>query len=190
MKHLITYILLFVCVFAAHAQINYRKELIIAAPSPNTVNIATENTTEYIAKQEIVLSAGFEVKAVGSSASKYYLAKINPDLVLSYNTQYALLTKDLTSGHVSTLNGKLYFKYDEKYLSTGTLNYKIYTHDRTQLSVSPLTISNIGANFFQVDMDAIVGSITTSDEKNYYVLEVTNSKNEKWYLRFKYVQEK
>jgi hypothetical protein len=178
------------CVCVSHAQINYTKAVTITAPLPNTVDLSIENTTEYIAQQQIVLTAGFEVKAVGSSPSKYYLAKIN-QVVLNMNVQYAVLTKDLSNSYVSTLNDKLYFKYDEKYVATGNLNYKIYAYDRKQVAPLPLLIiSNIGTNFFQINMDGIVGSITTSDEQNYYVLEVTNSKNEKWLLRFKYVQEK
>jgi len=77
--------------------------------------------------------------------------------------------------------GKLLFVYDNEY-NTHDLEYKIYNIDndvvRTNLDYSPVTMTN-GLNYVSIDVKG-----SNCINKGFFYMEVTNSKKEKFYLRF------
>lgn len=92
---------------------------------------------------------------------------------------YAPLKKKLGAGyHFLPSSHKLYFTIDGEYETTA-LSFNIYDNDN-QLIVGLVPNSNMlayGDNRFSIDMSALA--------TNFYILEVTNQKKEKYYLRFK-----
>jgi len=97
-------------------------------------------------------------------------------------SQYGQLKKKPDGGYYKIMDGKVRFKYREKYNdSDGLLSFKIYDdfHNdvtTTYSSVNPQTLV-YGENWFDIDV--------TSLSAGHYLLEVINEKNEKNYLRFK-----
>lgn len=96
---------------------------------------------------------------------------------------YLVLQKKLDAGYYQTSNNYLCFKFVEEYTKqTTNLSYKIYKDDRSIASGTlPSITEQIGDNRFQLNLSGISGS-----PNNFYILEVTNEKNEKWLARFKY----
>jgi hypothetical protein len=105
---------------------------------------------------------------------------------------YGVLKKQMDGGYFSTKNGVLRFKYDEDYNDLDALlGFKIY--DKTHKVV----FSN---SAFPSGQAATLGPCAYGDNRyslnfnnlftsgmlfgDYYVLEVTNEKNDKFYLRF------
>jgi len=97
------------------------------------------------------------------------------------NASYAVLKKQLDGGYYLTVNQILYFKFKEEYTiqPNSILNYIVYARDRSTpaTSTQPVYV-NYGDNRFQLDASVLISG-------NVYTLEVLNSKNEKWLLRFK-----
>lgn len=107
------------------------------------------------------------------------------DMVTLYTIpiSYASLRKSVDGGFYEVgSDNKVYFKYTGQY-NTNALNYKIYNPDRSLVTGCSIntTTKNYGDNRFIID----VSSCLTAAGK-YYLLEVTNEKNELFYLRFKY----
>lgn len=78
----------------------------------------------------------------------------------------------------------LYFYYDEEYntISSSWVNYNVYKTDAPHTSIlnhtlQPLTAVRYGDNRFTLDISDL--------DPATYVLEITNNKSEKFYLRFK-----
>lgn len=95
---------------------------------------------------------------------------------------YPILKRKLDAGFFATVKQNLFFQYDEEYNVSGNLNAKIYNPDRTEVASVPVqTITKVGNNYYQMNLSAL--GLTASE---FYVLEVTNSKNEKFLLRFLY----
>jgi len=103
---------------------------------------------------------------------------------------YAELKRKLDGGYFIVPKGTLYFKFDDEYNSGSPhLTYQLYNGSRQDLSASlisydpassnPVTI--YGDNRFGLDMATSGGALSSG----YYVLEVTNEKSEKRYLRVK-----
>lgn len=179
-----------------HAQVTYVGAANLVVPIPpataTTVNLNTNNSTEYRGIYDITLKPGFEVTQSGNTnANKYFWAYIE---YFPTDVQYAILDKEFTSSYTPTINGILYFAYDEKY-TTGVLNYQIYDYMHNPLitpalktSVPALNLSRyvVGKNLFQLDINAIPGLSVNTEYQRYFTLEVTNDKNEKFVLRFKH----
>lgn len=107
---------------------------------------------------------------------------------------FAILRKELDAGYHVIHNGKLKFKYDERYEYSGPLDYTIYD-DADHLDVTPVscsctingvTTSNIAYGHNWVEMDLSVPG--TFGQNEYYILEVRNQKDERWFLRFRYAK--
>ena len=95
---------------------------------------------------------------------------------------YAILDRKLNAGFFATVKQNLFFQYNEEYNVSGNLNAKIYNPDRSEVQSVPVqTISKVGNNYYQMNLSSL--SLIASE---FYVLEVTNSKNEKFLLRFLY----
>jgi hypothetical protein len=92
---------------------------------------------------------------------------------------FAVMKKRLDGGYYQTANKTLYFKFEEEYsVPAGTkLNYRIYNKQRVGVQLQQDNVV-YGDNRYSIN----VSSLTAND---YYTLEVENSKNEKWLLRFK-----
>lgn len=100
---------------------------------------------------------------------------------------YPLLTKKLDASFFITLHQHLWFQYEEEYsLDIGVndnLNATIYKPDMSEVtSVPSKIITKTGANYYEMDLS----SLPDFNVGEYYVLEITNNKNEKFLLRFLY----
>lgn len=93
--------------------------------------------------------------------------------------QYVKLQKKLDGSCYISTGNKLYFTLDNEYSVTG-LNYAVYDYKRITYPSLPITSTtmNNGDNRYTL-------TVTTLPTTAFYVLEVTNQKKEKLYLRFK-----
>ena len=108
----------------------------------------------------------------------FVLAKGKAQNLVSEPT-FDVLKKKLDGGYYLTKEKVLYFKFDEEYAvsSAAILNCKIYNKSRNEIPVNTLPVK-YGDNRYQLDASYL-------NTNEYYTLEVVNSKNEKWLLRFK-----
>lgn len=109
------------------------------------------------------------------------------------NTVYATLRKKLDGGYFQITNAQLYFRYDEEYNDTdGKLTFNVYDDNHTKITsntiISPTSLIPAiayGDNRCHLNMFGCYvlngGGFLTD---GFYILEVINEKNEKWYLRF------
>jgi hypothetical protein len=104
---------------------------------------------------------------------------------LPYYYTYALLRTKLDADYFLTKDGILNLKCEEEYTSNNNkLNYKIYdnyNHEIVNSSTQPVQTVIYKSNYFTFDLRAC-GLV----QNRYYILEVSNKKSEKKYLRFKY----
>ncbi len=116
-------------------------------------------------------------------------AKIGPNLsspirltigiknrILTKDISYARLKKELDGGYYHTIEGYLYFKYEEQYRD-GSMDYSIYDWERNIVKSGTLSKS-VGDNRYQIDC-------RTGMLVGFYTLEVRNDKNELEKLHFK-----
>jgi flagellar assembly factor FliW len=106
-------------------------------------------------------------------------------VVSSGQRQFAILKKKMNGGFFLSQNNKLYFKFDGEYVSGTGVNYTVL--DETNAAVTGSTsLTNLatssnawqyGDNRYELDI--------TSLSTGQYTLEVSNEKNERFYLRFK-----
>jgi len=97
---------------------------------------------------------------------------------------YAILDRKLNAGFYSTVKQHLWFQYNEEYSNTSVLNAVVYGENQTVLHTIPSqTITKVGANYYDLDLTTLSPVLNPN---KFYVLEVTNSKNEKFLLRFLY----
>lgn len=126
---------------------------------------------------------------VASSATSF---TANPaPLTIGYSTvykTYSMLSKTLDGGYFNTDGFELYFGFTEEYKDgDGALSYRVI--DLSDNSIVTLLGNpnnspavNYGDNHYRIDL---YDSSNAPLASGYYILEVTNEKNEKWYLRFK-----
>lgn len=119
------------------------------------------------------LVADLSVNQTGIYIKKPRLSFSCPDLL-----QQAILKKELDADYILTYNNKLRFTIDGEY-NTSTISYLIYNASRVSFSGLPIinSVYKNGDNRYEID----ISSLATG----FYVLEVTNQKNEKQLLRFK-----
>lgn len=118
-----------------------------------------------------------------------YISTKLEDVVFSFPCKeipYAELKRSLDAGYYPARAHKVRFRYDEDYQPlNGELKFKIYNKQQVEvLSANNISISlNIkaGDNKLELDLSPHVAVFTAG----FYVLEVTNDKNEKRFLRFK-----
>ena len=93
--------------------------------------------------------------------------------------------KKLDGGIYRVVNGKIYLKYREEY-NTGDFTFNIYNDDNelkaTQNDITVNTFNGYGDN--RIEIPVVGGGVNLA--QGYYILEVINNKDEKWYLRVKY----
>jgi hypothetical protein len=99
---------------------------------------------------------------------------------------YAILKKELDGNYYRSYNS-LWFKFDDEYNDAGSvLTFTVREAATNDIVVLLGTANNTqtsvyGDNRFKLDLYTSSGPLASG----FYVLEVTNEKNEKWYLRFK-----
>lgn len=160
--------------------INWTPTNLFASPSDATnltpvLNLATPTTFQLTVSDES-----------GCSASDYVSI-----LFLDALDTYGVVRKQQDGGYYQVSNDKVYFKFEEEYKGV-PLSYTIYNYNKASNAAntpiqkisncSSLNIStHVGDNRYYIDLTGC-GPYTPN---NYYLLEVVNSKNEKFYLKFK-----
>lgn len=125
-----------------------------------------------------------------SSQSSGCIAKSNMTVIVE-SAPHAVLKRSLDAGYYKVVtNNSLYFKYDDEYGVTGNLTYRIYKQDHSSANPAyscPNLTPVYGDNRFSINLsNACVPGIAPSVPPTFYVLEVLNEKNEKYYLKFLY----
>lgn len=92
--------------------------------------------------------------------------------------QYAELRKKTDGGYVPSINNTLYFQYNEEYVTNNNFTYKIFDNSNTAVLSSSTLSKTYGDNRYALNVAGLTAG-------KFYILEVTSSKKEKWYLRFK-----
>ncbi|MCK6648970.1 MAG: hypothetical protein L6Q66_04895, partial [Bacteroidia bacterium] len=130
---------------------------------------------------------GFIFASLGINATLLPLVPAKP----KGQVPYAILSRELDGGYVLVNNGALKFKFDEEYNDTDDklkmriINVKFNTEvlNNATLSVPFQLSSDYGERFYSVNLlNCAYGNLASG----VYLLEVSNEKNEKWYLRFKH----
>lgn len=103
--------------------------------------------------------------------------------VMAMQPAYAKLTKKLDASFYLTDQGQLYVQYIEKY-AAGDLDYAITDKTGAELiNENTLPIAKLyGSNWIHIDLSAYPGFVNG----DYYVLKITNDKNQKEYLKIRY----
>ena len=109
--------------------------------------------------------------------------RANGSLALSPTFFYAKLNSKVSADYYSTVDGILYFRYNEEY-NAGQMKFAIYNSSRVAVVSNTLTPGLLtpatkvyGDNKFSIDLNSIAAGL--------YTLEVTNEKNENFKLKFK-----
>ncbi len=106
------------------------------------------------------------------------------------NFPCAVLKKKLDGGYYKAINGRLFFRFDEEYYDTGDLTFNIYDDEHSLVSSNAMLPGTIQLQVVYGDnryhLNTVGCDITPSGAlaDGFYILEVINDKNEKWYLRF------
>jgi hypothetical protein len=91
---------------------------------------------------------------------------------------YVELEPELTGNFYNTFHNHLFFRYTGEY-NRGALKFKIFDKHQRQVNVFSIdnNIKDFGDNRYILDLSKL--------PKDYYILQVTNEKNENYYLRIK-----
>ncbi|MBR9914323.1 MAG: hypothetical protein GYB32_05760 [Algicola sp.] len=133
----------------------------------------------YYAFLSILMSCSSSQNTVSPSSSTS-----TPTVTTNDLKAYSILSDKINNDY-RYINEKLLFVYDEKYNAT-TLNYKIYSKEGEVVysnSDNPRTI-HYGRNYVSLDFPKTI--YRNWGLLNPLLLEVTDSKNQKQYLKFVY----
>jgi hypothetical protein len=107
----------------------------------------------------------------------------HPHLLITYTASPYALKRSVDGGYGIAYSGALFFEYQGEY-NDGLLNYRVLNDEKVdqdspikQTSLENGGIKTYGHNLFKLDVANLASSA-------YYTLEVTNEKNEIFYLRF------
>lgn len=114
----------------------------------------------------------------------------NVTVIMASSLQgYIVPKKQIDGGYQITQNNSVYFQFEEEYRGS-SLSYKIYDYNSgTQNAVpgsvvcSNLTgaLKSLGDNRYAISLATCAPALTVS---KYYLVELTNDKNEKFYFKF------
>lgn len=113
----------------------------------------------------------------------FLISVSNPTAPNYCNQVFAKMDRTLRGVLYKPYLAHLYFYYDEEYATSDAgLNYKVYKADAPLVpvlnhTIQPLTEIEYGDNRYTLDVSDLQAGV--------YVLEITNNKSEKFYLRFK-----
>lgn len=161
----------------------------------NTLRVGNWNGTKWLdLGAASITTNGYTGTITASVAPSYSVGNITilaPALSKS-NPPYALLKKKLDGGYYQAPNGRLYFRFDEEYNDVGgTLRFNIYSDLNVLVTsdalttVTPLWPVEYGDNRYRMNTLDCDFSPSGALTNGFYILEVINDKNERWYLRFK-----
>ncbi|OFZ08397.1 MAG: hypothetical protein A3D92_21620 [Bacteroidetes bacterium RIFCSPHIGHO2_02_FULL_44_7] len=98
------------------------------------------------------------------------------------NQPYIKLERKLTGLKYTSKYGKIYFAYDNEYASdSSNLSYSIFSVENRISPVISSGTSALSLVYGYNNIELSVSSLTTGE---IYILEVTNDRGEKWFLRF------
>src|SRR3989338_13869 len=98
------------------------------------------------------------------------------------NQPYIKLERKLTGLKYTSKYGKIYFAYDNEYASdSSNLSYSIFSVENRISPVISSGTSALSLVYGYNNIELRVSSLTTGE---IYILEVTNDRGEKWFLRF------
>ncbi len=155
-----------------------------------SLRVAAWNGTMWLDYGQSISSISWPTGSVTSSVAINF--PLNPITIttgvyLQKYKAYATVKRKLDGGFYETNNHSIYFRFDDEYNDQNhSLSYKVYNSANT--NVAPTLISNTnnsalsyyGDNRFRLDLYTSSGALSSG----YYILEVTNEKNEKFFLRF------
>jgi hypothetical protein len=141
-----------------------------------------------LGQSSVTISSSKRGKLIPVSSTSF---TANPSpITIGYATvkkSYSELSKITDGGYFDADGHELYFAFTEEYQdSDGKLSYCVV--DSTDSIITLLGNENnnasvhYGENQYKIDL---YDNTNTPLASGYYLLEVTNEKNEKWYLRFK-----
>ena len=128
---------------------------------------------------------------IGTNApfgNKGVLTQPGTGVILNINT-YAPLKKQIDGGYYNLTLNKLYFKVDGQYANT-SLKYNVYNKNNVIVAANPPLVSPPAPNLANTTVvlsgdNRYTLNATTLTAGEFFILEVINEKNEKFYLRFK-----
>jgi hypothetical protein len=99
---------------------------------------------------------------------------------------YIVPKKNIDGGYQLPVSNKVYFKFEEEYKSS-FLSYKIFDFNSLTPNIQPANVAcsltpslkNLGDNRYFIDITTCSLQLT-----KFYLVEVTNDKNEKFYFKF------
>lgn len=103
--------------------------------------------------------------------------------------QYIVPKKEIDGGYQIPQNNSVYFQFEEEYRSS-LLSYKIYDYNTGAQNTVPGSVvcnnlngalKNLGDNRYVISLTTCAPALTVS---KYYLVELTNDKNEKFYFKF------
>lgn len=105
---------------------------------------------------------------------------------ISSSPKYIVPKKTVDAGYQVPISGVVYFMFEEEY-RTATLNYQIIDYNTSSVNIpAPLiscpptsSLKNLGDNRYSINTTGC-GLVTS----RYYLVEITNDKNEKFYFKF------
>jgi hypothetical protein len=155
-----------------------------------SLRVAAWNGTKWLDYGQGTISVAWPVGTVSALTS--FSFSPNPVVIVIGVSRptyfgYATLKRKLDGGFYESKGNSLYFKFDDEYNDLNHhLSYKILDASNTDQapimvpSTNNLASSYYGDNRFRLDLYSTFLTIPAG----YYVLEVTNEKEEKFYLRF------
>jgi len=111
--------------------------------------------------------------------------RLKPPVIIKDN-KYALMKNELDGSYYTIENNKLFFSMQERYFTSGKLNCKILNDQKKEIETTPsneaykkeLSYKTNGDNRYMINTDEL------GLKKGFYVLEITNEKDQKFYLKF------
>jgi hypothetical protein len=123
--------------------------------------------------------------SVSESETWTFRIKKNKDSVISYKMGFYAKLKSFNSAGYVVCDGNLKFEYQNQY-NDKQVQFRIYditTPKQTGLKTDSVEIAvRFGQNLLALDL----GNAGLLSNKHIYLLELINSKNERWYLKFEY----
>jgi len=115
---------------------------------------------------------------IGQYGSPKYVTTISSFCLLAEPLVYVTPKRNLEGGfYLVPIDDILHFEFFEEYTKFGDLNYSVKDYMGEAVSSLATTAEIFGDNRIDINVSSLIAG--------YYVLEITNDKNEKWYLRFK-----
>lgn len=112
--------------------------------------------------------------------------KLKPPVIIKDN-KYATLKEELDGSYYTVENNKLFFSIQERYYSSGKIKCRILNDQKkeieppapaNEINKKELSYKSNGDNRYMINIDEL------GLKKGFYVLEVTNEKTQKFYLKF------